>query len=60
MPKTLDDLKAKNRAWADEMTRQDPGFFKSLAGQQAPHLAGLRGLGQAARAAQRVAAARGV
>ena len=32
----LDDLKAKNRAWADRMVALDPGFFKRLEGQQAP------------------------
>jgi carbonic anhydrase len=32
----LDDLKANNRAWAARMTAVDPGFFKRLAGQQAP------------------------
>lgn len=36
MPKTLDDLKAKNRAWAAAKTELDPGFFKRLEGQQAP------------------------
>jgi carbonic anhydrase len=33
---TLTHLIDNNRAWAAEMTRQDPGFFNSLAGQQAP------------------------
>ena len=32
----LDDLKENNRAWAARMTALDPGFFKRLAGQQAP------------------------
>jgi len=32
----LDHLFANNRAWAAEMTRQDPDFFQRLAGQQAP------------------------
>jgi carbonic anhydrase len=32
----LSDLFANNRAWAAEMTRQDPDFFKGLSGQQAP------------------------
>jgi carbonic anhydrase len=32
----LNDLKAKNRAWAARMTAVDPGFFKRLALQQAP------------------------
>ncbi|HET6971396.1 MAG TPA: carbonic anhydrase [Phenylobacterium sp.] len=36
MPKTLDDLKAKNRAWAAGKVAVDPGFFKRLEGQQAP------------------------
>ncbi len=34
--KTLDDLKAKNRAWAAGKVSADPGFFKRLEGQQAP------------------------
>jgi carbonic anhydrase len=33
---TPNDLFERNRAWAAEMTRQDPGFFQRLAGQQAP------------------------
>jgi carbonic anhydrase len=36
MPKTLAELKAKNRAWAAGKTAVDPGFFKRLEGQQAP------------------------
>src|SRR6195952_2641369 len=32
----LDDLKANNRAWAKRKVDADPGFFKRLAGQQAP------------------------
>ncbi|MFZ5717869.1 MAG: carbonic anhydrase [Pseudomonadota bacterium] len=36
MPKTLEDLKAKNRAWAAGKISTDPGFFKRLEGQQAP------------------------
>src|SRR3954466_10085027 len=32
----LDTLLAKNRAWAAEMTRQDPTFFSRLARQQSP------------------------
>ncbi|MCU1347882.1 MAG: cynT2 [Acidobacteria bacterium] len=32
----LEHLFANNRAWAAEMTRQDPEFFSRLAGQQAP------------------------
>jgi carbonic anhydrase len=34
--KTLDDLKAKNRAWAAGKVAVDPGFFRRLEGQQAP------------------------
>lgn len=33
----LSHLFASNRAWAAEMTRQDPAFFSRLSGQQAPH-----------------------
>ena len=36
MPKTLEDLKAKNRDWAAGKVAVDPGFFKRLEGQQAP------------------------
>ena len=35
----MDDIAqlfANNRAWASHVTRQDPDFFKRLAGQQAP------------------------
>lgn len=32
----LSDLFAKNRAWAGEMTSQDPNFFERLSQQQAP------------------------
>jgi carbonic anhydrase len=32
----LDDLFANNRAWAAEVTRQDPDFFTRLASQQVP------------------------
>jgi carbonic anhydrase len=32
----LDDLKAKNRVWAERKVAGDPGFFKRLEGQQAP------------------------
>lgn len=32
----LDDLKAKNRAWAEGKVAADPGFFRRLVGQQAP------------------------
>ncbi|HEX8411315.1 MAG TPA: carbonate dehydratase [Thermoanaerobaculia bacterium] len=32
----LDHLFANNRAWAAEMTRQDPDFFTSLSVQQSP------------------------
>jgi len=34
--RVLGQLFANNRAWAEEMTRQDPEFFARLAGQQAP------------------------
>jgi carbonic anhydrase len=33
---TLDDLKARNRAWSAGKIAADPGFFKRLVGQQAP------------------------
>ena len=33
---TLDELLERNRAWADQVRRDDPGFFKSLSKQQAP------------------------
>jgi carbonic anhydrase len=32
----LDDLKAKNRAWAERMVAHDPEFFKRLERQQGP------------------------
>src|SRR5580658_3248878 len=32
----LDDLKAKNRAWAERMVALDKGFFRRLENQQAP------------------------
>lgn len=32
----LDDLKANNRAWAERMVAEDPGFFRRLEAQQAP------------------------
>ena len=32
----LDDLLKNNRAWAEEITRQDPEFFSQLSRQQAP------------------------
>jgi carbonic anhydrase len=32
----VEELLANNRAWADEVTRQDPEFFTRLARQQAP------------------------
>ena len=35
--RALSHLFANNRAWAAEMTRQDPDFFSRLSGQQAPH-----------------------
>ena len=34
--RTLGNLFANNRAWAAEMTRQDPQFFERLSKQQAP------------------------
>lgn len=34
--RSLDHLLESNRAWAREMTRQDPGFFGRLSQQQAP------------------------
>jgi carbonic anhydrase len=34
--RVLSHLFAKNRAWAAEMTRQDPEFFQRLSHQQAP------------------------
>jgi len=35
-PLSIQDLIAKNRAWAHNKTSADPGFFKRLVGQQAP------------------------
>jgi carbonic anhydrase len=35
--RSLSHLFDNNRAWAAEMTRQDPAFFTRLSGQQAPH-----------------------
>jgi len=32
----LDDLLRRNRAWAADVTRQDPEFFRRLASQQSP------------------------
>ncbi|HWH14852.1 MAG TPA: carbonate dehydratase [Miltoncostaeaceae bacterium] len=32
----MDDLFARNRAWADEMEARDPGFFRRLAAVQSP------------------------
>src|SRR5574338_520770 len=32
----LPELAARNRAWAEETTREDPAFFERLARQQAP------------------------
>ena len=34
--RALENLFSNNRAWAEEMTRQDPAFFARLAQQQAP------------------------
>ncbi|MBL8555874.1 MAG: carbonic anhydrase [Phenylobacterium sp.] len=36
MPKTLEDLKIRNKAWAAGKVAADPGFFRRLEGQQAP------------------------
>jgi carbonic anhydrase len=36
MTHLLSHLLVNNRAWAADMTRQDPGFFQRLSGQQAP------------------------
>ena len=36
MTRTVDDLLARNREWAEHAVREDPGFFARLAGQQAP------------------------
>jgi carbonic anhydrase len=33
---TLDELLERNREWAEQVRRDDPGFFKSLSQQQAP------------------------
>jgi len=36
MPDELDHLLAGNRAWAERVAREDPGFFPGLAAQQNP------------------------
>ena len=36
MTKQLDDLLRNNREWAEQVRRDDPGFFKRLSRQQAP------------------------
>ncbi len=36
MSRTLDHLFDRNLAWADRKTRDDPGFFRRMAEQQAP------------------------
>lgn len=36
MNDTLENLFQNNREWAASMEKQDPGFFKKLAGQQSP------------------------
>ena len=36
MTRRLDDLLRNNREWAEQVRRDDPGFFKRLSGQQAP------------------------
>lgn len=38
MPDELEELLAKNRAWAERIAREDPEFFPSLAAQQQPAL----------------------
>ena len=35
--RTLDDLLANNRAWAEKIEANEPGFFQALAEQQTPH-----------------------
>jgi carbonic anhydrase len=35
--RTLNQLFENNRAWAADMTRQDPDFFRRLSTQQSPH-----------------------
>jgi len=35
--RTLNQLFENNRAWAADMTRQDPEFFRRLSTQQSPH-----------------------
>ena len=34
--RTLDNLLANNRAWAEKIKAQDPGFFQTLSKQQTP------------------------
>ncbi len=36
MPQSITDIFSNNRAWADAMTRQRPGFFTGLMAQQKP------------------------
>ena len=36
MTRSIDDLLASNREWAERVCREDPDFFARLAGQQAP------------------------
>jgi carbonic anhydrase len=36
MSRTLDHLLRRNAEWATQRTRDDPGFFSRLVGQQAP------------------------
>ena len=36
MSKSIDDLFSHNRAWAEQMERERPGFFTSLVKQQTP------------------------
>src|SRR4030095_3781503 len=35
--KTLDQLLANNRRWAEQIKSQDPAFFQTLSQQQSPH-----------------------
>ncbi|MGO4549980.1 carbonate dehydratase [Lysobacter sp. 2RAF19] len=36
MSRRLDDLLQNNREWAEQVRREDPGFFKRLSSQQSP------------------------
>jgi carbonic anhydrase len=35
--RTLEDLLTKNRAWAADIEKREPGFFQTLSKQQTPH-----------------------